>query len=390
MPLEHLFPPVPAEKVVDAPELPAFYKMRRDPRYRQLLEMKALAGLLSRLALDDLEALAQTHGAKDLGTMVYGVAQDEKQFEVGHAVGFAEKVRDYVRDAVARAKHAHTRTVKASRAALTADRFASVPCGLQSPVSRTRPTLLVGEARAVRPLIDYVISVAAGKAQPPSIFHLWCSLGTKAAGLDPAAWEGNLHEVKALTPPGTDLLVVDNVLHGVRVKQGAKVRTRFERGTLAIKKLDSLARNHRIAVVAGYYWEDGADKDDVHYRSMKEWADSYRVERTASDLVVYDHQSGSSVLTIPLRRTRGAAAVRLAMTDYRESAEDEGHEYDEAHGLAQLAGGELRYNEFRTILEFVRAYDEHFNELDIAIGKRRRKRKAKPAARLMPPPPSTN
>ena len=85
-----------------------------------------------------------------------------------------------------------------------------------------------------------------------------------------------------------------------------------------------------------------------------------------------------------------AAAVRLAMTDYRESAEDEGHEYDEAHGLAQLAGGELRYNEFRTILEFVRAYDEHFNELDIAIGKRRRKRKAKPAARLMPPPPSTN
>ena len=85
-----------------------------------------------------------------------------------------------------------------------------------------------------------------------------------------------------------------------------------------------------------------------------------------------------------------AAAVRLVLADYRSDCEDDGAEYDEANALRQLAGGELVFGQFRVYLEAARAYDEHFCELAVTIGKPKRPRKAKPPARLMPPPPSAN
>lgn len=283
-----------------AGDLAALRGLRADKQFTTLLEMHALAGMLSRLAADDLEDLARKHGV-DPAVAATGVEDHARYFEIGHTIGFAEGLRDYLRDAVARSRHGRNRAKAAARDVICADRLASIPCGLQNPVCRTRPTLLVGEARAVRPLVDYVIGVVRGMPRPPAVFHLWTSLGSKAPGLDPAAWADILSEVKSLTPAGTDLLVVDNVLHGVRAKQNGKVRSRFERGTLAVRRLDALARNHRIGVVAGFYWDAALDKDDAHYRAMKEWADAYRVERTATDLVVYD-QGGAEALTVPLTR----------------------------------------------------------------------------------------
>lgn len=285
---------------------PASIGLQRDPKYRELTEMTALAGMLSRLVADDLEDLARKHGA-DLGAARAALREADGAFELGRSIGFAEKAKEYLSRAVAANRRGRSTARAAVREVLAVDFLASVPSGLQHAVSRTRPTLLVGEPRAVRPLIDYVIGTAAGTTPEPAIFHLRCGPGGQAPGVDSAAWHDNLHSVKALTPGGTDLLVVDDVLHGVRAKQAGKVRSRFERGTLAVQRLNAFARNHRIAVVAGFYWDDTVDRDDVHYRAMKEWADSYRVERTATDLVVYD-QAGSDVLTVPLRRGRRAAA----------------------------------------------------------------------------------
>ena len=105
-------------------------------------------------------------------------------------------------------------------------------------------------------------------------------------------------------------------------------------------------------------------------------------------VIDYD-TSISAILTVRLV-VGWAAAVRLALADYRSDCEDDGAECDEADALRQLAGGELVYGQFRAYLEAARAYDEHFCDLDITIGKPKRKRKAKPPARLLPPPPSAN
>jgi len=105
-------------------------------------------------------------------------------------------------------------------------------------------------------------------------------------------------------------------------------------------------------------------------------------------VIDYD-TSISTIMTVRLV-VGWAAAVRLVLADYRSDCEDDGAEYDEANALRQLAGGELVFGQFRVYLEAARAYDEHFCELAVTIGKPKRPRKAKPPARLMPPPPSAN